>query len=145
MDVHNTHVSAVVAEVGVVREKLRLVFLDEISKPCDRLLQVSGQRPPEFVCVVVDHPVGAHLAGDSGYLSLAALLHVVDSTPDALEPHDSGRLVGLDDLDGAVGGPGVSDDEEVDSLRAVVTQVVLDDVRLVADLERHCEPHGGGG
>ena len=83
--------------------------------------------------------------GDPRDLLLAALLHVVDSTPDALEPHDSGALVRLEDLDGAVGGPGVGDDEEVDSLRAVITQVVLDDVRLVADLERHCEPHGAGG
>ena len=57
----------------------------------------------------------------------------------------SGALVGLEDLDGAVGGPGVGDDEEVDSLRAVITQVVLDDVRLVADLERHREPHGAAG
>ena len=52
MDVHDTHLSAVVAEVGVVREKLRLVFLDELCESRDCLLQVA-----EKAFVIFERPI----------------------------------------------------------------------------------------
>jgi len=62
VDVHNTHVSAVVAEVGVIREKLQLVFLDELSKPRDRLLQVAEKALVHVRRVDIDQRL-RHLAG----------------------------------------------------------------------------------
>jgi hypothetical protein len=54
----------------------------------------------------------------------------------------AGLGVALQDLRRPVDRRVVGDDEEVDAERAVVAQVVLDDVRLVADLERHDQAHG---
>ena len=110
---------------------------------CQGLLEGPLRRPPELVRVVVDHPVGAHLGRDARDPLLAALpLHVVDAALHALEVNEPRRLVALEDLEGPVRRAGVGDDEEVDALRAMEAQVVLDDVRLVANLVDHPEPHG---
>ncbi len=107
-----------------------------------RLLEVGpGQRPPELVGVVVDDPVRSHLVRHPPDLGGALLQDLEQRTRHADQSQDAGSLVGLENLPRAVGGAIVQRDEEVDPLRPVEAEVVLDHVRLVADHDGHRELH----
>ena len=108
------------------------------------LLQVAGQRPPELVVVVVDHPVGSELEGKPRDLGPAAAPHLGELSRHPLEPQEARLLIALENLHGAVGGAVVGDHEHIDPLGVVVAQVGLDHIGGIANHQGHGELHDGG-
>ena len=107
------------------------------------LLQRPAGRPPEFVRVAVEDPVGRVLGrGEAGHLGGPADL--VGQQLARLVPDHVGQArvgVASQDLGRAIDRAVVGDDEEVDAEGAVKPKVVLEDVVFVAHLERHHELH----
>ena len=107
----------------------------------EHVSQAPGQRPPEFVSIIMDDPVGrVTREGESGHPRHACAL-VVATVLLAQHCDDVRLLVGAQQIDSAVGGTVIGHDHEVDSLREVIVQVGLDHLGLVADEQRHHQPH----
>jgi hypothetical protein len=128
-------------------DELRARGRDEpeaLGDPGDGLLERPGHRPPELVVVVVNDPVGAPLIGPSGERGSPLRPRLARVALDVVELDQAHLAVGLEDLERAVGRPVVADQEEVHPLRAVVTEIRLDQVLGVADEDRHRKAHGPG-
>ena len=108
------------------------------------VLQRPLARPPELVRVGVDHPVRVVFGGrESRHPGHPlGLTHLVARL--AQQPQAPCALVALEDLRRPVGRCVVRRDHEVDTGVQVERDLRIDDVGLVADEQRHDEPHATG-
>ena len=93
----------------------------------------------------MEDPLGLVLGGGKP-THLAGPPHLVGAQLASLIPdhmRQPGGGVSVEDLRGPVGRAVICDDEEIDAQGSVKPQVVLDDVRFVADLQGHDQPHRG--
>ena len=107
----------------------------------EQLAEVASPRPPELVGVGVEDPVRAELGRREARHARhpLALAKVVARLADQMQV--SLARVALEDLGRSVLGAVVGRDDEVDAGVQVERDLRVDDVRLVADEERHDELH----
>src|SRR5258708_3692262 len=92
----------------------------------EHVTQISYERPPEFIRVVMDHPVGAmSQPGDLGHMRDAIAL-VMALLLVANDLGDAHALVLSKDLAGAILRSVVGDNHEIDALGQVILEVGLD-------------------
>ena len=92
--------------------------------------------------IVVDNPVGPAIVGLAGEHRSSLRPDLAGVALDVVELDQPRLPVGLEDLEGAIGRPVVADQEQVDSLRAVVAEVGLDQVLGIPNEDCHRESHG---
>ena len=111
---------------------------------CQYFLQRLAARPPEFVRVAVDNPIGPEVGrGEPGHAGHPfGLLKVLALLADQMQL--TAARIRLEDVRRPVLRPIVRRDDEVDSSVQVKVDVRAHDVRLVAREQCHDELHPAG-